>query len=144
MQKKAHKYLSPVRNKEEIGSFLSYLEDLKRNILPDISVQSKSRIYNKEWVDAIELENMVLLLEASAGSALYRTESRGVHFREDHPYTDNEEWLAETIIEFSDDDLRIGKRPLTLTAMKPPEDKIPYLEMMKKMMKMHSDTGGVH
>ena len=43
----------------------------------------------KEWIDAIELPNMVHLLECTARSALYRTESRGVHFRSDFPEPDD-------------------------------------------------------
>ncbi|MEM8690168.1 MAG: hypothetical protein AAGF81_22785, partial [Pseudomonadota bacterium] len=34
------------------------------------------------WLD---LRNMVLVAEAVLGSALHRTESRGAHFRTDHP-----------------------------------------------------------
>ncbi|MCP4725324.1 MAG: FAD-binding protein [bacterium] len=144
LQKKTHRCLSPVRNKDELRSFLAYLEDMKINVLPEISAQSKSRIYNKEWLDALELENMLLLIEVSIRSALFRTESRGVHFREDYPDTDNDNWLAESRVKYMEGELNISKNPVIVTALDPESGKLPYLDMMKKMMEQHSDIGGTH
>jgi hypothetical protein len=33
---------------------------------------------------------------------------------------------------------------VTVTAMTPPTGKTPYLEMMKRLVEAHSDTGGKH
>ena len=41
---------------------------------------------------------MVQLVEMAAKSALLRTESRGVHYREDYPNTDNDRWLKESVV----------------------------------------------
>jgi succinate dehydrogenase/fumarate reductase flavoprotein subunit len=109
-----------------------------------MTATSKSRVYNKEWIDALELENMVHLLEASARSALFRTESRGVHYREDYPHTDNDNWLQENIVNFAGKALDIKKRPAILTSVTPFRGVMPYLDMMKKMMEAHSDVGGHH
>ena len=87
---------------------------------------------------------MIQLLEMAAASALNRTESRGVHYREDHPHTDNDQWLKESIIHKSNGGFELSHRPLTLTSMMPPTGKMPYLEFVKQMMESRSDTGGKH
>jgi hypothetical protein len=87
---------------------------------------------------------MVHLLEVAARSALFRTESRGVHYREDCPDTDNDNWLCESVAGFSESGVAIEKRPVTATTIDPPKGIIPYLDMMKKMMEAHSDVGGHH
>jgi len=144
VQETAHERLGPIRNREELESFIAFLEDVKSKDLPNMCVALKDRIYNKEWIDALEMGNMVHLLETSARSALARTESRGVHFREDHPCTDNDHWLKESVVEFSGGSFQVGARPVTITSMSPPSGAVPYLDMMKRMMEAHSDTGGKH
>ena len=144
VQETAHKKLGPIRNKKELESFIEFLDNIKKEELPSLAVTSKSRIYNKEWIDALELENIVHLLEVAARSALFRTESRGVHFREDFPNTDNDNWLQESIVKIVNRDMEVGSRPATTTSMTPPKGVWPYLEMLKMMMEAHSDVGGHH
>jgi succinate dehydrogenase/fumarate reductase flavoprotein subunit len=144
IQERAHKQLGPIRNEHELTDFINFLENFKRDDLKKLATKNKSRIYNKEWIDSIELENMVYLLEAAARSALARTESRGVHYREDFPESDNDSWLQESVVEFKDGAFEIGRRPVTVTSMTPPSGKLPYFDMMKRMMESHSDTGGKH
>ena len=73
-----------------------------------------------------------------------RTESRGVHYREDHPYTDNDHWLLETIVRQEAGKLEISTRPPRYTSIVPPRGVTPYLDMWKNMMAAHSDVGGHH
>lgn len=144
IQEKAHRYLGPIRNRQELLGFIKYLEKVKKDQLPNLSTMSKNRAYNKEWLDALELPNMVHLLECAARSALARNESRGVHYREDCPQTDNDNWLCESIIKGGSSDISIDHRPLTITSMSPPSGVVPYLDFIKQMMEAHSDTGGKH
>jgi succinate dehydrogenase/fumarate reductase flavoprotein subunit len=144
VQEMAHKSLGPIRNREELLSFIRFLEELRENELVQLATSSKSRAYNKEWIDALELANMVHLLEAASRSALFRTESRGVHYREDHPYTDNDTWLHESIVKLTDKGLTVTKRPVSVTTITPPKGVTPYLDMMKSMMEAHSSVGGHH
>ena len=84
------------------------------------------------------------LLEIAAHSALARTESRGVHYREDFPHTDNDEWLKESAVLRAGAGFEVTHRPLTVTSMTPPAGVTPYIDFMKQMMDAHSDTGGKH
>ncbi len=144
VQEMAHKNLSPIRTRKELSAFLSFLEKTIQEEVPQLATTSKSRIYNKEWVDAIELENMLHLLRCATISALHRAESRGVHFREDFPYTDNQNWFKENIIRYENGALEVYRRPVTITSMTPPKGRVPYLDMLKKMMESRSDVGGHH
>jgi succinate dehydrogenase/fumarate reductase flavoprotein subunit len=144
VQESAHKSLGPIRNENELQSFIVLLETVKEDELPQLATSAKSRAYNKEWIDALELGNMMYLLEASAKSALRRTESRGVHYREDYPNTDNDTWLCESVVQSSGNALKIANRPVTATTIIPPTGVVPYLDMMKMMIKAHSEVGGHH
>jgi len=144
VQEMAHKNLSPIRTQGELSSFLSFLDKTIQDDLPHLATASKNRAYNKEWVDAIELKNILHLLKCATISALHRTESRGVHFREDFPHTDNDHWLKENIIRFDKGVLEVDRRPVTTASMTPPKGKLPYLDMLKKMMESRSDIGGHH
>ncbi len=140
----AHDRLGPIRNENELKGFINELERVKKDELKNLKTDSPSMIYNKQWLDAIEVENIVYLLEAAARSALARTESRGVHFREDFPDTDNDTWLRESIVKRRNGSFTVEHRPVTVTSMSLPGGKVPYLDMMKLMMEAHSDTGGKH
>ena len=117
---------------------------MKEEEVPRISTTSKERAYNKEWLDALELEHMLDLLERATACALQRTESRGVHFREDHPDTDNDNWLKETVVKRTGDGFEVTTRPVETTSLTPPGGVTPYLDMIKRMMASHSDIGGHH
>jgi len=144
VQESAHKHLGPIRTQGELSEFVAFLDRLTKDELPNLATTSKSRTYNKEWIDAIEIKNMVHLLKAAAASAISRTESRGVHYREDFPYTDNDNWLGENIVQFDAGAMKVSRRPVSITSLMPPKGKVPFLDMMKKMMQSRSDIGGHH
>ncbi|MGA1931749.1 FAD-dependent oxidoreductase [Arcobacter sp. YIC-464] len=70
------------RNEEDL---LSLNEDIKliESTLNEVSIEDKSRVYNKNLVEYFEFSNSLLIGKAIALSALERKESRGSHFRED-------------------------------------------------------------
>jgi len=45
-----------------------------------------------DGVEGWELQNLITTAQCIVGSAMARTESRGVHFRSDHPETDDPNW----------------------------------------------------
>jgi succinate dehydrogenase/fumarate reductase flavoprotein subunit len=144
VQEMAQKHLGPIRTGEELKDFLDEIRRVKREELPGLEATAKGRSYNKEWLDALELENILELLEVATSSALQRTESRGVHFRADHPVTNNDEWLEESVVRRTDTGFELTRRPVCTTSTTPPGGVTPYLEMIKKMMESHSEIGGHH
>jgi succinate dehydrogenase/fumarate reductase flavoprotein subunit len=144
IQEMAHKVLAPTRTGDELGTFLQEIRRVRMEEAPLLETTMEGKAYNKEWLDAIELVHILDLLECAAQSALARTESRGVHFREDHPDTDNDSWLKESVVKRTDGGFEVTWRPVQTTSTTPPRGVTPYLDMIKKMMEAHSETGGHH
>ena len=64
-------------------------------------IANSTRIANYEWLDAIDVVNMIDACELIVHSSLERKESRGPFFRQDFPETDNTQWLAANILKKS-------------------------------------------
>jgi fumarate reductase flavoprotein subunit len=67
-----------------------------------ITLRSKAPGMNPELTFALRLKNMVRLSLITAMGALARTESRGAHFRLDHPLRDDAKWLNRTLARWSE------------------------------------------
>ncbi len=84
------------RNATGMSQALATIRRLRAEDLPRIQA-ADSAPYARELQDALEISNMLEVAEAVVEAALFRTESRGHHFREDFPET-REEWLRHTIV----------------------------------------------
>jgi fumarate reductase flavoprotein subunit len=62
-----------------------------------IGVRSRAPGVNQELVTAYRTKRMLKLALSVAYGALTRTESRGAHFRQDHPRRNDAEWLKRTL-----------------------------------------------
>lgn len=85
-----------------------------------ISSQNASTSYNKEWIESLELPDMLLTSEMIARSALLREESRGAHYRKDFSKTDNKNWLANIYIAREGKSMKLWTEPVVITKLKPP------------------------
>ena len=63
----------------------------------NIGVKYKARGANPELVAAYRVRKMLKLALCVSYGALTRTESRGAHFRQDHPRRNDAEWLKRTL-----------------------------------------------
>ncbi len=64
-----------------------------------LALASPARAYNRGWLDALEIRSLCACGRAVIRSSLARRESRGVFIRSDYPYTDNDAFLCETILQ---------------------------------------------
>ena len=85
-------------------------------------IKDKSKVFNTARVEALELDNLIEVAEASLISADARKESRGAHDRVDHPARDDVNWLKHTLW-FKDGNRLEYKpvhlRPLTIPGYEP-------------------------
>lgn len=144
IREKSFKLLGPIRDKNGLETLLQYIYDVKNNKMKNMYLTTQRRKYNLDWINAIELKNIVDILEVATLAALERTESRGVHYRSDYPFTDNDQWLKEILIVPDDDKYKIQYNPITVTKIKQFDGKYPYMEMVKKLMLSRSDITGGH
>jgi succinate dehydrogenase / fumarate reductase flavoprotein subunit len=86
-------------------------------------VQDTSRRYNTDLLEAVELGFLLDLAETLVVSARARTESRGGHFREDHPVRDDRNWLRHTLASRTGGGVRLDYKPVTMTRYEPMERK---------------------
>ncbi|RMH79879.1 MAG: FAD-dependent oxidoreductase [Acidobacteria bacterium] len=89
----------------------------------NIPVVDKSRVFNTNLVELLELRNMLELARAVAYSALHRKESRGGHYREDYQERDDENFLKHSLLWQEGDSLRIEYIPVRITSYQPAERK---------------------
>jgi len=92
---------------------------LLRSELPEMRIYNNTRIANYEWLDAIDVTNMIDACELIVHSSLERKESRGPFFRKDFPETDNTQWLAANILKKSGNGFKFEARPYELPFFEP-------------------------
>jgi succinate dehydrogenase / fumarate reductase flavoprotein subunit len=73
-----------------------YLKDLLRRY-ENISIDDKSKTFNTDLQEAIELGHMIDFSKFIVEGAIHRRESRGAHYREDFPNRDDENFLKHTM-----------------------------------------------
>jgi len=98
MHKVTSKGLSVLKNEEDMTTAFDETLSLLNTELPNVTFSSKSKIYNREWQDFLQLRSSLVVAGAILKSALLRKESRGCHIRTDYLYTDNDEFLKNIVI----------------------------------------------
>jgi succinate dehydrogenase / fumarate reductase flavoprotein subunit len=76
--------------------------------IKNVALSDKSNAFNTSRIEALELQNLFEVAEATAITAEARTESRGAHARDDFKERDDENWLCHSV--FFPSDKRVGKR----------------------------------
>ncbi|MEG3070361.1 MAG: hypothetical protein RQM92_05530 [Candidatus Syntrophopropionicum ammoniitolerans] len=84
------------RTGKSLEQGVAKLQELYRRSLK-IGLRSSGQGANPELAQAIRMPGMVRTALCVAYGALMRTESRGSHFREDHPKRDDAKWLKRTL-----------------------------------------------
>src|SRR6185437_10595737 len=117
---------------KDAAGLQSAIEDIERirlDLLPDMAIANRTPTANFEWLDAIDVVNMVDACELIARSSLQRKESRGPFFRRDFPATDNINWLVANVVSKSGNGLRFDQRPYALPFFRPDFDTKDNLEV---------------
>jgi succinate dehydrogenase / fumarate reductase flavoprotein subunit len=84
-------------------------------------VDDKTKQYNTNFVNVLELESMFDIAEVVLAGGLARKESRGAHARIDFPKRDDQNWLKHTLAYYTSEGPRLEYAPVTITKYTPTE-----------------------
>ena len=93
------------------------LSDLRERI-GNLNLEDKSNAFNTARIEALELENLFEVAEATAIAAEGRDESRGAHAREDFTERDDENWLCHSL--YTPGIKKLSKRGVNFTPLTVP------------------------
>ncbi|MEW6152790.1 MAG: succinate dehydrogenase flavoprotein subunit [Actinomycetota bacterium] len=114
---------SVFRTGESLTAALATIEGL-RHRYRDVAIDDKGDRYNYDLTEALELGFLLDLAETVVVAALARTESRGAHFRDDHPNRDDAHWMRHSLVSRGPDGrLSLAYRPVEGGQYQPMERK---------------------
>jgi len=119
LQKIMAKDVFVFRTGEGLAEALRTIRELKAKDF--LHCEDKSRIYNTNLSDVLEVESMLTVAEVVVAGALARTESRGSHFRRDYPSRDDKNWLKHTLAYPGADGPTFDYSPVAITKYQPAE-----------------------
>ena len=85
-----------VRSERGLSNLQEILETLRKRY-DEVGVQDHGRSFNTELMEAVELGFLLDTADAVASAARTRDESRGGHYREDHPLREDDRWLVHSL-----------------------------------------------
>lgn len=139
LQEITHNLVGIIRTKAELADAINKIAEIRKRI-ENVSVQG-DRAFNPGFHLSFDLDNMLLVAESTAKSAIVREESRGGHTRDDFPVM-NTKWRGlNNITSFNGKEVVVRQQELPFM---PKElfDLFDIHELEKYMSKEETTKGG--
>jgi succinate dehydrogenase / fumarate reductase flavoprotein subunit len=123
LQEQMSDLASVIRTEESLRKMQEILPGLRDRYGRSV-VQDKGKVYNTDLMEAVEFGFLLDCAETLVAAALARDESRGGHYREDHPLRDDDHWLRHSLAyREADGAVRLEYKPVKLGVYEPMERK---------------------
>jgi succinate dehydrogenase/fumarate reductase flavoprotein subunit len=100
-------YVLLVKHGDRLAATLTMVQFLKNHIVPKLVAKDVHELRL-----AHEAKNRILSVEMMLRSSIFRTESRGIHYREDYPRRNDPDWCADVKIRDKEGAMDVVKEPL--------------------------------
>jgi succinate dehydrogenase/fumarate reductase flavoprotein subunit len=100
-------YIMQIKEEQRLHAALTLVEFLKNHSVPRMKA-----VDVHELRMAHEARNMALNAEMMLRASLFRTESRGTHYREDFPRRSDPDWLVWTVLKEENGRMKLSKSPV--------------------------------
>jgi succinate dehydrogenase/fumarate reductase flavoprotein subunit len=100
-------YVMGIKHGDRLQATLTMVKFVENHLVPLLKANDAHELRL-----AHEVRNMSLDAEIILRSSLFRTESRGTHYREDYPRRDDPNWLAWTIAKEEHGEMKLSKLPM--------------------------------
>jgi len=99
-------FIMYIKKEERMQAALTIVEFLRDHLVPKLTAKDAHELRL-----AHETKNMVLNAEMRLRASIFRTESRGTHYREDYPRRDDPAWLAWVLLKEEQGKMKVLKEP---------------------------------
>jgi fumarate reductase flavoprotein subunit len=109
-----------VRDASSLARAETALDQLEAE-LDETGVADSDLAFNLTWHDWLNLKSLLLVSKSIRTAALAREDSRGAHFRADHPQVRDLENSRYTCVRLNDGEFEVTTRPVVFTRVQPGE-----------------------
>ena len=96
MRKTMQKHCGVFRFPELLAEGVKQIKQIAERVA-HTGIQDKSKVFNTARIEALELDNLIEVAQATMIAANSRQESRGAHARDDFPQRDDVNWLKHSL-----------------------------------------------
>ncbi len=109
-----------IRERRDLESARAELEAIDAELAAS-GIPDSDRAFNLSWHDWLNLKSLVQTSRVITQAALAREDSRGAHFRADHPETSALERSAYSSVRAAGERLEVSMKPVAFTRVRPGE-----------------------
>ena len=129
MQKIMQKHAGVFRTEKLLEEGTKKLDELYKKF-DEVYINDKSKLFNTEYIELLELKNLLDNSIVTMHSANFRKESRGAHSHEDYPERDDENWLIHTIAHLNNKKVKLSTRNVIKTTL---DDEVTPVPLAKRV-----------
>ncbi len=119
LQEGMSRWAGVFRCEEDLVKLKNLVAELRKRYR-QVRIDDRSKMFNLDLIEAVEVGNLLLFSAAIAESALARRESRGAHYRSDYTERDDADWLKHTLAWLDGDGIRLDhSREVIITRFQP-------------------------